>query len=126
MQYAEAGTNTNLASNRFVLTQLMQYAEASTNTYMGSNRFIQTQPMQYAEAGKNTNLPINRFVQPMQFSAATTSQNYISTHKDSYNCEEMDLEYRSNFARKLQQSKAIPIVQPVTNYNSERSRQTES
>ena len=36
------------------------------------------------------------------------------------------IQYRSNFARQLQQSEAIPNVQPVTNYNSERPRQTES
>merc|ERR1712081_162064 len=44
-------------------TQLMQFSEAGTNTNLPSNRFAQTQPMQYSEAGTNTNLPGNRFTQ---------------------------------------------------------------
>ena len=57
--------------------------------------------------------------------------NHISTHNDSCECEEEEMDhtgiqYRSNIARKLQQSEAISNVQPVTNYNSERPRQTES
>ena len=77
------------ASNRFVQTQPMQYAEAKTNKNLPSDGFVHTQPMQYAEAGTNT-----------------PRQNHISTHNDSCKCEEeeMNLEYRSNFARQLQQS----------------------
>merc|ERR1712082_401270 len=63
MQYAEAGTNTNLADNRFAQTQPMQYSEAGINTNLPSNRFAQTQPMQYADAGINTNSPSNRLAQ---------------------------------------------------------------
>ena len=98
----------------------MQYAEASTDTNIGSIRFVQTEPMQYSEAGTNTNLTSNRLTN-------TPSQNHISTHNDRCKCEEdeMDLNYKSNYARQLQQSGAIPDAQPVTNYNSERPRQTE-
>ena len=42
MQCAEAGTNTNLANNRFAQTQPMQYSEAGTNTNLASNRLTQT------------------------------------------------------------------------------------
>ena len=59
MQYTQAGTNTNLANNRFVQTQPMQISEAGVNTNLPSNRYAQTQPMQYSEAGTNTNLPTN-------------------------------------------------------------------
>ena len=104
-----------------VYTQPKQYAEAGTNTILPSNRFTQTQPIQHYEAATNTNLPSIRLTN-------TPRQNNISTHNDSCKCEEeeMNLEYKSNFARQLQQSEAIPNVQPVTNYNSERPRQTES
>ena len=130
MQFSEAGTNTNLPSNRFAQTHPMQYSEAGTNTNLHSNRFAQTQPMQYSEAGTNTNLPSNRLAQTQPIhtqSTNTPSQNHISTHNDRCKCEEdeMDLNYKSNYARQLQQSGAIPDAQPVTNYNSERPRQTE-
>ena len=36
----------------------------------------------------------------------------------------MNLKYKSNFARQLHQSEAIPNAQPVTYYNSERPRHT--
>ena len=127
MQHFEAGTNTNMGSNRFAQTQPMQYSEAGTNTNLPTNRFVQAQPMQYAEASTNTNLPTNRFTQPIHTNIP--NQNQISTHNDSCKCEEMEhtgIQYRSDFARQLQQSEAIPNVQPVTNYNSERPRQTES
>ena len=96
----------------------MQYAQASTDTNIGSIRFVQTEPMQYSEDGTNTNLTSNRLTN-------TPSQNHISTHNDRCKCEEdeMNLKYKSNFARQLQQSGAIPDAQPVTNYNSERRRQ---
>merc|ERR1711954_183293 len=42
MQYAEAGTNTNLADNRFVQTQPMQFSEAWITTNLSSNRLAQT------------------------------------------------------------------------------------
>merc|ERR1711942_187936 len=86
MQYAEAGTNTNLANNRFAQTQPMQYSEAGINTNLPSNRFAQTQPMQYSEAGTNTYLPSNRLAQTQPIhtqSINTQSQNHISTHIDS-------------------------------------------
>ena len=60
------------------------------------------------------------------------NQNQISTHNYTCKCEddvEMDqtgIQYRSDFARRLQKSEVIPNAQPVTNYNSERPRQTES
>merc|ERR1712082_589800 len=99
----------------------MQYAEDSTDTNIGSIIFVQTEPRQYSEAGKNTNLTSNRLTN-------IASQNHISAHNDRCKCEEdeMDLNYKSNYARQLQQSGAIPDAQPVTNYNSERPRQTES
>ena len=70
----------------------MQYSEASTKTNLASNRFSQTQQ-------RNVNTQ----------STNTPSQNHISTHNDSCKCEddEMDhtgIQYRSNFARQLQQS----------------------
>ena len=45
MQHFEAGTNTNLANNRFSKTKPIQRFEASTNTNLPSNIFSQTQPM---------------------------------------------------------------------------------
>ena len=107
--------------------QPIQHYEAGTNTNLPTNRFVQAQPMQYAEASTNTNLPTNRFTQPIHTNIP--NQNQISTRNDSFNCEEREhtgIQYRSDFARQLQQSEAIPNVQPVTNYNSERPRQTES
>ena len=137
MQYAEVGTNTNLANNRFVQTQPMQFSEAGVNTNLPSNRYAQTQPMQYSEAGINTNLPSNSFTQTHEGkvdmkSVNIPNQNQISTHIDRCKCEddvEMDqtgIQYRSDFARRLQKSEVIPNAQPVTNYNSERPRQTGS
>ena len=92
-----------------------------------SNIFVQAKPMQYAKASTNANLLTNGFTQPIHTNIP--NQNQISTRNDSCNCEEMEhtgIQYRSDFARQLQQSEAIPNVQPVTNYNSERPRQTES
>ena len=92
-------------------TQPMQYAEAGTNTNLANNRFAQTQPMQFSEAGTNTNLPSNRFTQThegkvdMQ-SVNIPNQNQISTHNYTCKCEDDDVEmdqtgiqYRSDFAR---------------------------
>merc|ERR1711954_512792 len=115
-------------------TQPMQYAEAGTNTNLANNRFAQTQPMQYSEAGTNTNLPSNILAQTHPIHTHTTntqSQNQISTHIDRCKCEEDEIDhtgsqYRSEFARQLQRSEVIPNAQPVTNYKSERPRQTES
>merc|ERR1711954_49182 len=141
MQYAEDGTNTNLASNRFAQTQPMQYSEAGTNTNLPSNRFAQTQPMQYADAGINTNSPSNRLAQPQPIHTQSTNTpcpNHISTHIDSCKCEEEEIDhtgiqYRSDFARQLAQSEVIPTYytkQQVTNYNSHTEKpnisQTES
>ena len=96
----------------------MQYAQASTDTNIGSIRFVQTEPMQYSEDGTNTNLTSNRLTN-------TPSQNNISTHNDRCKCEEdeMDLNYKSNYARQLQQSEVTPNQQPLT--HTERPRQTE-
>merc|ERR1712081_38791 len=132
MQYAEAGTNTNLANNRFAQTQPMQYYEAGTNTNLHSNRFAQTQAMQYSESGTNTNLPSNRLAQTQPIhtqSINTQSQNQISTHIDRCKCEEDEIDhkgiqYRSDFARQLQRSEVTPNQQPLT--HTERPRQTES
>ena len=111
MQYAEAGINTNLASYRFSQTQPIQHYEAGTNTNLPTNRFVQAQPMQYAEASTNTNLPTNRFTQPIHTNIP--NQNQISTLNDTCKCEdEMDqtgIQYRSNFARELQQSQDMHI-----------------
>ena len=100
------------------------------------NTSTQTQPIQHFEAGTNTNLASNRFSQTQQRnvntqSTNTPSQNCLSTHNYSCNCEDGKMDhtgilYRTNFARQLQQSEAIPNVQLVTNYDSERPRQTES
>merc|ERR1712081_68298 len=118
-----------------VQTQPMQYAEAGTNINLANNRFAQAQPMQFFEAETNTNLPSNRFAQTQPIhtqSTNTPSQNHISTHNYTCKCEddvEMDqtgIEYKSDFARRLQKSEVIPNAQPVTNYNLERPRQTES
>ena len=87
--------------------------------------------MQYSEASTNTNLASIGLTN-------TPSQNQISTHNDSCKCEEEEMDhtgiqYRSNFARQLQQSEVIPkyyTQQPVTNYNSHTEKpnisQTES
>merc|ERR1711954_164972 len=116
-------------------TQPMQYAEARTSTNLPSNIFAQTRPMQYSESGINTNLPSVRLAQTQPIhtqSTNTPSQNHISTHNYTCKCEddvEMDqtgIEYKSDFARRLQKSEVIPNAQPVTNYNSEGPRQTES
>merc|ERR1711954_146309 len=114
-------------------TRSMQYAEAGTNTNLANNRFAQTQPMLFSEAGTNTNLPSNRFAQTQPIhtqSVNITSQNQISTPMNICKCEddvEMDetgIEYRSDFARQLQKSEVIPNAKPVT--NTERPSQTES
>ena len=118
--------------------QSMKNNEASTNTNLTNNTFTQTQPIEYYEAGVNTNLANNRFTQThegkvdMQ-SVNIPNQNQISTHNYTCKCEDDDVEmdqtgiqYRSDFARQLQKSEVIPNAQPVTNYNSERPRQTES
>merc|ERR1711954_115977 len=97
--------------------QPMQYAEAGTNTNLANHRFAQTQPMQYSEAGTNTNLPSNRLAQTQPIhtqSTNTPSQYHISTHNYTCKCEddvEMDqtgTQYRSDFARQLQKSEVIP------------------
>ena len=113
-------------------TQPKQHFEAGTNTNLGSNTFSQTQPIRQFEASTNTNLPSNRFSQTQEGKVNTQStnipsQNQISTHNDSCKCEdddEMDhtgIQYRSNFARQLQQSEVIPkyyTQQPGSNYIS--------
>merc|ERR1711954_275221 len=110
-------------------TQPMQYAEAGTNTNLPSNRFAQTQPMQYSEAWTNTNLRSNRFAQTQPIhtqSTNTPSQNHISNLNEKCQCEDneeedMGLQFQSEFARSLQQSEVITnyyTQQPVTNYNS--------
>merc|ERR1711954_322612 len=141
MQYAEAGTNTNLANDRFAQTQPMQYSKGGTNTNLPSKRFAQTQPMQYSEAGPNTNLHSNRFAQTQPIhtqSTNTPSQNHISNLNEKCQCEDNEeedtgLQYQSEFARSLQQSIVIPkyyTQKPVTNYNSHTEKpnisQTES
>merc|ERR1712081_128906 len=111
----------------------MQYVEAGTNTNLANNRFTQTQPMPLSEAGTNTNLPINRFTQTQPIhtqSTNTPSQNQISTPMNICKCEddvemeETGIEYRSDFARQLQKSEVIPNAKPIT--NTERPSQTES
>ena len=111
-------TNTNLGSNKFSHTQSMKKYEAGPNTNLPSNRFSQTQPMQHYEAGINTNLNTNRFTQTHEGKVKTQStnipnQNQISTLNDTRKCEdEMDqagIQYRSNFARELQQSQDMHI-----------------
>ena len=104
--------------NTSTQTQPIQHFEASTNTNLANNRFSQTQPIQHLEASTNTNLASNRFSQTQQRnvntqSTNTPSQNQISTLNERCQCEddEMDhtgIQYRSNFARQLQQSEAIP------------------
>ena len=127
------GVNTQTQDHKHMQTTPINLSTKYTNTNLASNRFVQTQPMQYAEARTNTNLPSTRFSQTQQRnvntqSTNTPSQNNISTHNDSCKCEgdEINLKYKSDFARQLQQSEAIPNVQPVTYYNSEGPRQTES
>ena len=90
--------------------QPMQYSEAGTNTNLANNRFAQTQPINFSEAGVNTNLPSNRFTQThegkvdMQ-SVNIPNQNQISTHNYTCKCEDdvemdqMGIQYRSDFAR---------------------------
>ena len=98
----------------------MKNNEAGTNTNLANNRFTQTKPIEYYEAGVSKNLANNRFTQThegkvdMQ-SANIPNQNQISTLNDTCKCEddvEMDqtgIQYRSNFARELQQSQDIHI-----------------
>ena len=86
--------------------------------------FTKTQPIQHYEAGTNTNLASNRFSQIQQRSVQTQwtntpSQNQMSTLNERCQCEddEMDhkgIQYRSNFARQLQQSQDI---QTMSKYN---------
>ena len=110
IKYANAGTNTNLANDRFAQTRPMQYSEGGTNTNLPSNRFAQTQPMQYSEAGTNTNLPSNRLAQTQPIhtqSTNTPSQNRISNLNEKCQCEDnemedMGLQYQSEFAKSLQ------------------------
>ena len=90
-----------------------------------------------------TNLPSNRFSQTQQRnvntqSTNTPSQNQISTLNERCQCEddEMDhtgIQYRSDFARQLQQSETMPkyyTQHPVSNYISHTEKpnisQTES
>merc|ERR1711954_199919 len=119
-------------------TQPMQYSKAGTNTNLANNRFAQTQPMQYSEAGANTNLPSNRLAQTQPIhtqSTNTQSQNQISTHIDRCKCEEDEIDhkgiqYRSDFARQLQKSEVTPNQEPLKHTEiprqTERPRQTES
>ena len=96
----------------------MQHYEAGVNTNLGSNRFSQTLPIQHYEAGVNTNLPTNGFTQTQKGKVNTQSTNVtnhyqISTRNDTCKCEDkMDpagIQYRSNFARELQQSQDMHI-----------------
>merc|ERR1712112_806773 len=108
MQYAEAGTNTNLTNNRFAQTHPMQHSEAGINTNLPSNRFAQTQPMQYAEAGTNTNLPSNRLAQTQPIHTQSTNTpcpNHISTHIDSCKCEEEEKKRREEEKRRREEKK---------------------
>merc|ERR1711954_176594 len=90
-------------------TQPMQYAEAGTNTNLANDRFAQTRPMQYSEGGTNTNLRSNRFAQTQPIhtqSTNTPSQNHISNLNEKCQCEDneeedMGLQYQSDFARSL-------------------------
>merc|ERR1711954_306817 len=114
MQYVEAGTNTNLANNRFTQTHPMLFSEAGTNTNLPSNRYAQTKPMQYSEAGINTNLP-----------SQISNQNYsCKCEDDDVEMNQMGIQYRSDFARQPQKSEVTPNQQPLK--HTERPRQTES
>ena len=139
----ELSTDRNLANNRFSQTQPIQHLEAGTNTNLASKILSQTQPIQHFEAGTNTNLASNRFSQTKQRNANTQStntpsQNQICTLNESCQCEDDEIDhtgiqYRSIYARQLQQSETIPkhyTQQPVSNYISHTEKpsisQTES
>ena len=83
-QYEPSNILMNKLKTDNLSKESMKNYEAGTNTNLGSNRFSQTQPMQHHQAGTNKYLPNNRFSQTHDGKVNTQStnlpnQNQIST-----------------------------------------------